>query len=70
MQHKYVVVQAIIAETRAGLRDGISKLEGKSSQYTETMNQAQTLADKLKADFTEDVGKIEQARDAMVCKLE
>ena len=68
-QHSYAVIQEIISQTRDGLRESIHKLESKSGEYVETISEAQTLADKLYEDFSLDVEKIDQAREAAVSKL-
>ena len=68
-QHSYAVIQDIISQTRDGLRESINKLESKSGEYAETISEAQTLADKLYEDFSLDVEKIDQAREAAVSKL-
>ena len=68
-QHSYAVIQDIISQTRDGLRESINKLESKIGEYAETISEAQTLADKLYEDFSLDVEKIDQAREAAVSKL-
>ena len=68
-QHSYAVIQDIISQTRDRLRESINKLESKSGEYAETISEAQTLADKLYEDFSLDVEKIDQAREAAVSVL-
>ena len=68
-QHSYAVIQEIISQTRDGLRESINKLESKSGEYADTISEAQTLADKLYEDFSLDVEKIDQAREAAVSVL-
>ena len=68
-QHSYAVIQDIISQTRDWLRESINKLESKSGEYADTISEAQTLADKLYEDFSLDVEKIDQAREAAVSVL-
>ena len=68
-QHSYAVIQDIISQTRDRLRESINKLESKSGEYAETISEAQTLADKLYEDFSLDVEKIDEAREAAVSVL-